>query len=112
MALNPPQRAELHARIEQRFRQMMAAGLLDEVARLRARGDLHPDQPSMRAVGYRQLWRHLDGEYSLEEAVARGIAATRQFAKRQLTWLRSEREVHIFDPALSELTDEVCALLR
>jgi len=67
---------------------MMAAGLLDEVRTLYGRGDLQPDLPAMRAVGYRQLWRHLAGECSLEEAVAGAEAATRQLAKRQLTWLR------------------------
>ena len=89
-ALNPPQRSVLHERIRARLAAMMAAGFLDEVAGLRARGDLHPQLPSMRAVGYRQLWAHLDGECALPEAFERAVAATRQFAKRQLTWLRSE----------------------
>jgi tRNA dimethylallyltransferase len=79
---------------------MMDAGFLDEVAGLRARGDLDPDLPSMRAVGYRQLWEHLDGGCSREAAIERGIAATRQLAKRQLTWLRSEEGVEILDPDL------------
>ena len=73
------------------FNSMMAAGFLDEVRRLRARGDLTARHPSMRAVGYRQLWAHLDGEYGREEAVARALTATRQLAKRQLTWIRGER---------------------
>jgi tRNA dimethylallyltransferase len=88
LAVCPADRAELHRRIALRFEQMMAAGFLGEVRALRERGDLHPGLPALRAVGYRQLWRHLEGAYPLEEAVARGIAATRQLAKRQLTWLR------------------------
>ena len=88
IAICPGDRAELHRRISVRFTQMMAAGLLDEVRSLYQRGDLHPDLPALRAVGYRQLWRHLAGECSLEEAVAGAEAATRQLAKRQLTWLR------------------------
>ena len=98
VAVCPPQRQELHQRIEQRFRQMIAQGFVEEVARLRARGDLHPALPSMRAVGYRQLWRHLDGEYPLEQAIELGLIATRQYAKRQLTWLRSESAWVWIDP--------------
>jgi tRNA dimethylallyltransferase len=93
LAICPADRAELHRRIERRFRQMMAAGLLQEVQRLRSRGDLHPDLPALRAVGYRQLWQHLDGRFDLDEAVTRAIAATRQLAKRQLTWLRKWPEL-------------------
>lgn len=88
IAICPRQRSVLHQRIALRFEQMMAAGLLDEVAGLYRRGDLTPELPAMRAVGYRQLWQHLAGECSLEEAVTSAIAATRQLAKRQLTWLR------------------------
>jgi tRNA dimethylallyltransferase len=88
-ALAPMDRAVLHLRIGARFEQMMKAGFLDEVRALKARGDLHADLPSMRAVGYRQLWEHLDGKGTLDEAVARGVHATRQLAKRQFTWLRS-----------------------
>jgi tRNA dimethylallyltransferase len=87
-ALWPADRAALHRRIETRFHAMMAQGFLDEVARLRDRGDLHPGLPAVRAVGYRQLWSHLERECSLAEAVERGIIATRQLAKRQMTWLR------------------------
>lgn len=105
LALNPPERRELHARIERRFHAMMAEGFLEEVARLHARGDLHAELPAIRAVGYRQLWGHLDGEYALDEAVRRGIAATRQFAKRQLTWLRSEPELVWLDPARPDLCE-------
>ena len=88
IAICPGDRAELHRRIHLRFKHMMAAGLLEEVGSLYGRGDLHPDLPAIRAVGYRQLWQYLAGECSLEDAVERAEAATRQLAKRQLTWLR------------------------
>jgi len=90
IALVPEQRTDLAARIEQRFDAMVAAGFLAEVERLRARGDLSPDMPSMRAVGYRQLWAYADREYDWTEARRRAIVATRQYAKRQLTWLRGD----------------------
>lgn len=97
ISLEPQDRAWLHERIAQRFDAMLAGGLLDEVQRLRARGDLNPDLPSMRCVGYRQAWeyldaheaRGLDGTYPMSELRDRGIYATRQLAKRQITWLRS-----------------------
>jgi len=89
-ALLPRDRAQLYAKIDQRFLEMMAEGFLDEVRALRARGDLDPDLPSLRSVGYRQLWAHLAGGCGFEEAVAAGQRATRHLAKRQLTWLRSE----------------------
>jgi tRNA dimethylallyltransferase len=88
--LGPADRPALHQRLEARFAAMMAAGFLDEVRGLRDRGDLTPELPSMRAVGYRQLWAHLAGEVSLEQACARAVSATRQLAKRQLTWMRHE----------------------
>ena len=88
LAICPLERSELHRRIALRYQGMMSNGFLAEVAALRARGDLHTDLPAVRAVGYRQMWSHLDGELSLEEAVEQGIAATRQLSKRQLTWLR------------------------
>ncbi len=88
LAICPLDRTVLHRRINLRFEQMMAAGLLQEVRALYERGDLHPDLPAIRAVGYRQLWQHLAGECSLAQAVANAQAATRQLAKRQLTWLR------------------------
>jgi tRNA dimethylallyltransferase len=91
-------RATLHERLERRFHEMMKVGFLDEVAALRARGDLTTDHPANRAVGYRQLWAYFDGEFSLDEAVRRGIVATRQLAKRQLTWLRSELELKSINP--------------
>jgi tRNA dimethylallyltransferase len=89
-ALMPADRPGLYARIDARFLEMMAQGFLDEVRALRARGDLHPELPSLRSVGYRQLWSHLEGACRLEEAVAAGQRATRNLAKRQLTWLRAE----------------------
>jgi tRNA dimethylallyltransferase len=92
-ALAPADRAVLHLRIGARFDQMMKAGFLDEVSALKARGDLHADLPSMRAVGYRQLWEHLEGQGTLDEAVQKGVHATRQLAKRQFTWLRSWPEL-------------------
>ncbi len=79
---------------------MLAAGLLYEIERLRARGDLRPDMPAMRAVGYRQLWAYLDGDYTWEEAREKAIVATRQYAKRQLTWLRGDPRIQSW-PALS-----------
>jgi tRNA dimethylallyltransferase len=98
IALLPEDRGELHRRIEQRFDHMLAAGLLDEVRRLMARGDLGPDLPSMRSVGYRQAWRHLRGETGFAQFRAEAIAATRQLAKRQITWLRSMHDARRVDP--------------
>ncbi len=89
ISLEPTDRAWLHERIARRFDAMLAGGLLDEVQRLRARGDLHADLPSMRCVGYRQTWEALDGRAPMGELRERGIYATRQLAKRQITWLRS-----------------------
>jgi tRNA dimethylallyltransferase len=90
IALVPAERQDLAARIERRFDAMVAAGFVEEVQGLRARGDLTPDMPSMRAVGYRQIWGHLDKNYDWQEARRRAIVATRQYAKRQLTWLRGD----------------------
>ncbi|HET9862066.1 MAG TPA: tRNA (adenosine(37)-N6)-dimethylallyltransferase MiaA [Steroidobacteraceae bacterium] len=98
MALIPGDRARLHAALERRFAQMMAEGFLDEVRSLYARGDLTEAHAAIRAVGYRQLWAHLAGSYSLEIAVDRAVAATRQLAKRQMTWLRSMSNIRVFDP--------------
>jgi tRNA dimethylallyltransferase len=88
IAIMPDSRAELHARIATRFAAMLDAGFVDEVAALRARGDLHPRLPSMRTVGYRQVWDYLGGELDRDAMSAGAIAATRQLARRQLTWLR------------------------
>ena len=98
LVLAPVERAGLHARIERRFDAMLADGFLDEMRRLRADTRLHPDLPSMRAVGYRQAWRHLDGETDAATFRAQAIAATRQLAKRQLTWLRGLHDARWFDP--------------
>jgi tRNA dimethylallyltransferase len=103
-ALAPRSRPVLHQRLASRFHAMMAAGFLDEVRALHARGDLTTSHSSMRAVGYRQLWGHLEGEYGLAEAVERGIAATRQLAKRQLTWMRAEPVPRWLDPESDELS--------
>ena len=97
-ALVPSDRARLHAALAQRFETMMAAGLLEEVRTLYARGDLSPESPAIRAVGYRQLWSHLSGSGTLEAAVEAAVAATRQLAKRQMTWLRSMPKIRIVDP--------------
>jgi len=94
----PQPRARLHARIEQRFSQMLEQGFLQEVERLRARGDLHRDLPSMRCVGYRQAWSWLEGEIDRTEFHRRTVAATRQLAKRQITWLRQESGALWYDP--------------
>lgn len=95
ISLEPSDRSWLHARIAQRFDAMLAAGFLDEVKALRARGDLHADLPSMRCVGYRQAWEALEGTSPMAELRDKGIFATRQLAKRQITWLRSMPERHI-----------------
>src|ERR1700678_4252944 len=93
----PLERSELHTRIEVRFGAMMGAGLLEEVRALFERSGLSAEHPSMRAVGYRQLWRHLAGQCALDEAKSQAIAATRQLAKRQLTWLRRRAGAQWFD---------------
>jgi tRNA dimethylallyltransferase len=98
LVLAPTDRALLHQRIEQRFDAMLAAGFLDEVRRLRGDPRLHPDLPAIRAVGYRQAWTHLNGESDFAAFREQGIAATRQLAKRQLTWLRGEHDARWFDP--------------
>lgn len=90
IVLTPADRAELHRRIEQRFHGILEQGFLAEVEGLFQRGDLHADLPAMRAVGYRQIWAHLEGQWGYDTMVEKGIIATRQFAKRQMTWLRSE----------------------
>ena len=106
ISLEPLDRSWLHARIAQRFDAMLASGFLDEVARLRARGDLHADLPAMRCVGYRQAWEAMAGQSPMAELRDKGVFATRQLAKRQITWLRSMPERHIV------ACDEPSALLR
>lgn len=112
LVVAPADRALLHARIEQRLAAMLAAGFLAEVARLRARGDLSGDCPALRAVGYRQAWQHLDGAFDQEEMVRRALAATRQLAKRQLTWLRRETDATWFDSSRPDLVEQVLAHVR
>jgi tRNA dimethylallyltransferase len=102
--LAPTDRAALHERVARRFMKMLEAGFLEEVSGLRGRGDLSPRLPSMRAVGYRQLWAYLDGEYDLADATQRGISATRQLAKRQLTWMRAETRAIWLDPEHAQLS--------
>ena len=97
LAIAPANRQVLHERIAQRFTIMLEQGFVDEVVALRSRGDLHPGLPSIRAVGYRQVWDHLDGKLTLDEMQERGIIATRQLAKRQFTWLRSWSDLHWLD---------------
>ena len=96
-AIAPANRQLIHQRIEQRFHQMLASGFEAEARALFARGDLHTDMPSIRCVGYRQMWLFLSGEIDYDEMVYRGICATRQLAKRQITWLRGWEDVHWLD---------------
>lgn len=96
-AIAPVDRDLLHQRIERRFKQMLASGFEAEVRALFARGDLHSDLPSVRCVGYRQMWSYLSGEISYDEMIQQGICATRQLAKRQLTWLRGWKGLHWLD---------------
>ena len=116
ISLEPQDRGWLHERIAQRFDAMLEAGFVDEVKALRARGDLNRDLPSMRCVGYRQAWEALDGDYAMGELRDRGIFATRQLAKRQITWLRSmpQRQVVACDGprALEQVLDIVAAQTR
>jgi len=112
LALMPSDRSVLHQRIEKRFDVMLERGLVDELRALRRRYTLRPDLPSMRCVGYRQAWQHLEGELGIDELRERGIAATRQLAKRQLTWLRGTRSVRSFDCLADDLDAQVLAYLR
>jgi len=112
IALEPSDRGVLHERIAARLRRMIDAGLLDEVRGLRARPELHAGLPSMRCVGYRQLWEHLDGRYDLETAIQRAIAATRQLAKRQLTWLRAMPERIVVDCLAPDAAERVLQLVQ
>ena len=113
LALEPSDRAVLHERIARRFDLMLENdGLLDEVRRLRARGDLHLGLPSMRCVGYRQAWEYLDGQYDYAEMRERGIIATRQLAKRQITWLRSTPGRVVIDCNADNATQTVMEHVR
>ena len=112
LALLPPDRSVLHRRIARRFDAMLAEGFLDEVRALRDRGDLHADLPAMRAVGYRQAWEHLQGATDATAFRERGIFATRQLAKRQITWLRSELDARVCDAERPDLPDAAAAAAR
>jgi tRNA dimethylallyltransferase len=110
-ALLTEDRAWLHERINRRFRQMLASGFVEELRSLRARYPLHPDLPSMRCVGYRQAWRFLEGEIDLETLYQTGAAATRQLAKRQITWLRGWDNATVLDCRAPELTERLARAL-
>ncbi|WP_370528254.1 tRNA (adenosine(37)-N6)-dimethylallyltransferase MiaA [Rhodoferax sp. BLA1] len=110
ISLEPLERSWLHLRIAQRFDEMLKQGLLDEVQVLRARGDLNPDLPSMRCVGYRQVWEALDGLWPISELRDKGIFATRQLAKRQITWLRSMQDRQIVACDAPDALQQVLAL--
>ncbi|WP_250483097.1 tRNA (adenosine(37)-N6)-dimethylallyltransferase MiaA [Caballeronia sp. GaOx3] len=113
IALEPSDRAVLHARIAARFDAMLARGFIDEVRRLRARGDLDLSMPSMRCVGYRQAWEYLDGATGYDEMRDKGIFATRQLCKRQLTWLRAMPERFVVDCCAEDATERALeALVR
>lgn len=109
LVLAPADRTALYQRLAQRFDDMMRRGLLEEVRRLHGRKDLHAGLPAARLIGYRQLWNHLDGGSSIETAVQKAIIATRQLARRQLTWLRAEPGATWFDPFAPETADRVAA---
>jgi len=112
ISLEPADRSWLHARIAQRFDVMLEAGFLDEVRALRARGDLSADLPSMRCVGYRQAWEALEGLAPMAQWRERGIFATRQLAKRQLTWLRGMPERRVVAADASDAVQQVVTLAR
>jgi tRNA dimethylallyltransferase len=107
IALVPGERAQLHDRIAARFEEMLELGLINEVRSLREEYVLKPDLPSMRCVGYRQVWQYLEGETTLSGLREKGIAATRQLAKRQLTWLRSMPDAASFDCLAGDLAGQV-----
>ncbi|MFP6558088.1 tRNA (adenosine(37)-N6)-dimethylallyltransferase MiaA [Paraburkholderia sp. B3] len=112
VALEPSDRGVLHARIAQRFDAMLAAGLVDEVKALRARGDLNANLPSMRCVGYRQAWEYLDGFTDYATMRDKGVFATRQLCKRQLTWLRAMPERIVVDCCAADATAQALAAVE
>lgn len=112
ISLEPNDRSWLHKRIAQRFDSMLAAGFLDEVKALRARGDLHADLPAMRCVGYRQAWEALDGTSPMAELRDKGIFATRQLAKRQITWLRSMHHRRVVACDAADAQQQVLELVK
>ncbi len=112
IALIPEDRAKLHVQIKKRFMQMVEAGFLQEVKALFKRGDLNADMTSIRSVGYRQAWSFLAGEYDYEMFIDKSLVATRQLAKRQLTWLRKEENVDIIDPYQTEPAERLAKTLQ
>ncbi|MGF6530707.1 tRNA dimethylallyltransferase [Paraburkholderia sp. GAS206C] len=112
VALEPSDRSVLHARIAERFDAMLAAGFIDEVERLRARGDLHPGLASMRCVGYRQAWEYLDGVGDFASMRDKGVFATRQLCKRQLTWLRGMSERIVVDCCAGDSVEQVLGVVE
>ena len=112
LVIAPVDRQVLHQRIERRFQRMLEQGFIAEVERLRAPGNLSLDKPSMRTVGYRQVWEYLDDLTDYAEMTRRGIAATRQFAKRQLTWLRAELAAVWLDSLSPQLLEQVIRRLH
>ncbi len=112
LVLSPFDRAILHQRIAQRYKSMMAKGFIDEVKTLFSRKDCHPDLPSIRAVGYRQAWSHLSGEYDQDVMIEKAIIATRQMAKRQLTWLRAQPDGVWFDSGADLPVDQVVRYIK
>jgi len=111
LVVAPEDRADLHRRIALRFGKMLEQGLIEEVEALYRRGDLHSELPSIRCVGYRQVWQYLAGELSRDEMSEKGVVATRQLAKRQFTWLRSERDLKWFATFDSRLLEKVLKFL-
>jgi tRNA dimethylallyltransferase len=111
LAMMPEHRAELHRRAAERFQTMLARGFISEVQRLRQRGNLSVDLPSMRAVGYRQVWEYLAGHIDHATMVERSIIATRQLAKRQMTWLRAESDATVFNPFAEDTEARLVDLL-
>ncbi|MDF2691106.1 MAG: tRNA ((37)-N6)-dimethylallyltransferase MiaA [Gammaproteobacteria bacterium] len=112
IAVAPKDRSILHQRIAERFKIMLEQGFIDEVKKLYQRGDLTEKMPSIRCVGYRQIWQYLNGEIELEQAIEKSIVATRQLAKRQFTWLRSWPDINWFDSDECELAKKCCLLLE
>lgn len=111
IAVSPRDRALLHDRIAARFATMLQSGLIDELRGLMALPGMHADLPSMRSVGYRQAWQHLQGEFDERELLGRGVFATRQLAKRQITWLRAELDAFWRDPGVGAERDDLLRLI-
>lgn len=111
-AICPKERKTLHERIEQRFEQMLKDGFVDEVRALYQRDDLHENLPAIRAVGYRQVWEYLDGQLSYDDMIFKGVVATRQLAKRQVTWLRSWENLHWLESEDPKLVESALVILK